>query len=107
MEYRQFEIAFYGIEWHIALYNYDEKKDGGVPLKGVIKPIVTTKDNKIAYIFDVFNPSDDEIEDCKKYKIFSEICEFNFFDSVTGKYTDKFQGTFIDALKYIQQNYEA
>lgn len=103
MEYRKFEIAFYGIEWHISSFNYDEKLTKSI--KGLYKPIITTQENKITYIFDVFAPSDDEINECKKHKEFDEICEFNFFDSTTNKYKDKFQGTFIDALEYIKANF--
>ncbi|WP_297575904.1 hypothetical protein [uncultured Campylobacter sp.] len=104
MELREFEITFYGIEWHIASFNYYEKLKKSI--KGLYKPITMTQDNKITYIFDVFAPSDDEINECKKYKEFGEICEFNFFDSATNKYKEKFRGTFIDALEYIKENFK-
>lgn len=104
MELREFEIAFYGIEWHISSFNYDEKFTKSI--KGLYKPIITTQESKITYIFDVFAPSDDEINECKKHKEFGEICEFNFFDSTTNKYKEKFQGTFIDALEYIKANFK-
>ncbi|MSN96773.1 hypothetical protein F1B92_06295 [Campylobacter sp. FMV-PI01] len=107
MELRKFEIAFYGIEWHIGSYDYNEENDKDTPLKGLIKPMTTVKDGKIAYLFDLFAPSQDECQNAKNFKEFGEICEFNHFDTNVGRVIKTFQGTFIDALNYVRENFKA
>ncbi|MDA3049296.1 hypothetical protein OFO03_05155 [Campylobacter sp. JMF_02 ED1] len=59
-------------------------------------------DNKITYLFDIspYTYFDEAIKEPK----FSEICEFII--TINGEKTDKFQGSFIDALKYIQKAFK-
>ena len=53
---------------------------------------------KIAYIFDIF-PTAYYLDKAQKEPLFNEICEFTH-----EKHT--FQGSFIDALEYIKENFK-
>lgn len=57
------------------------------------------KDGKLIAMYDPFCPKDEAIKEASEIDIFKESCEFT-----DGKHT--FKGTFIDALKYIQEQYK-
>ncbi|AHE94373.1 hypothetical protein GZ989_003905 [Campylobacter fetus] len=97
MENRKFNIEYLGVEWFIEAPSYDEDK--AKKLK-IIAPITSVIDGKIAQIFDILTPQQEDIEEAKKYKEFHEICDF---EVLSNGY--KFTGTFIDALEYIKANF--
>ncbi|MBE2984662.1 hypothetical protein CCAL9344_01350 [Campylobacter sp. RM9344] len=95
-------VAF---DWEIRLNgldDYNDMKQLGYKFFAVLK---ATADKKIAYVFDVFTPKDKDMNEVKKHKEFSEICEF--VHTADGKERANFQGTFIDALNYIKDNFKA
>ncbi|MCR4941274.1 MAG: hypothetical protein K5978_00590 [Campylobacter sp.] len=94
-------IAF---DWEIrlkGLNNYNDMKQFDHNFFAVLK---ATTDKKIAYVFDIFIPKDKDINEAKTHKEFSEICEF--IHTVDGKEQTNFQGSFCDALKYIQKHFK-
>ncbi|WP_162165593.1 hypothetical protein [Campylobacter fetus] len=98
MENRKFVIEFYGIEWFIEVPNYDDKGTKGL---GIVAPITSLKEGKIARIFDILTPGTEDIDEAKEYKEFHEICDFEVVSN-----GHKFTGTFIDALEYIKANFK-
>jgi len=57
------------------------------------------KEGKLIAMYDNNCPKDEAIEEASKLDIFKEVCKFTDI-----KYN--FEGTFIDALKYIQEQYK-
>ncbi|ALV24400.1 hypothetical protein CIG2463D_0823 [Campylobacter iguaniorum] len=97
MENRKFNIEYLGIEWFIEVSNYDKDKTKGLK---IISPITSVIDGKIAQVFDILTPQQEDIEEAKEYKEFYEICDFEVLSN-----GHKFSGTFIDALEYIRANF--
>ncbi|AVK80943.1 hypothetical protein CFT13S00388_02205 [Campylobacter fetus subsp. testudinum] len=97
MENRKLIIEFLGIEWFIEIPDYDDKVTKGL---GIIAPITSVKNGKIARIFDIFAPETECINEAKEHKEFYEICDFEVPQT-----NHKFTGTFIDALEYIKDTF--
>ncbi|MCR4942186.1 MAG: hypothetical protein K5978_05305 [Campylobacter sp.] len=68
------------------------------------------KNGHIVWIMDPFEVQDETIEKCQKLDFFHETVDFVVQihdDEVKGlKEVDSFQGTFIDALKYIKTHFK-
>ena len=103
MEYRKLYIEFVRCEWHILPVGYNgEEYD---KIDDIIAPIISVKNNKIMYIFDILGIEHKQIKECEKIDLFNEVCEF-IHEDLNGNLISKFEGTFIDALKYIQTHFK-
>ena len=93
------EIAFdYGWEIDIVglVGSYDNYQSVTyAPIIGVCK----MENDKLVAMYDPFPPSDEIITHANEYDIFKEECEFNHLEH-------SFSGTFIDAMIYIQKQYQ-
>lgn len=99
MEERKFNIEIYDkCDWFIELAGVDDLSNYP-SFSGTIDYSFaksrSTKDKKIAYLFDI-DVRDDDLQKAQDDERFKEICEFKH---------DKhsFKGTFIDALEYIKK----
>ncbi|CUU82192.1 hypothetical protein [Campylobacter hyointestinalis] len=66
--------------------------------------------DEIAWIYDISAPSGETIKACEKIVMFNRTCEFNVYklDKTGDKWVKNeiFNGTFINALQYIKENYK-
>ena len=92
------------------IYLFDEKGHETAK-RGAKAPIVFggfgIDNGKISYILDLCAPSIEEIELLRKDERFLEQCVFRVLDSFdypTDKEIASFEGTFIDALQWLNEN---
>ncbi|MBN7287895.1 hypothetical protein [Campylobacter curvus] len=66
--------------------------------------------NDITWIYDIVAPSDETINECKRIAMFNKACKFVVcdLDEKGDEWIKKedFNGTFIDALEYIKENFK-
>jgi len=64
-------------------------------------------DGKINWILDFVAPTDETIKECEKHKAFSEKASFVVMKlGEKWEKVDSFDGSFIDALKYIKEHFD-
>ncbi|MCR4941275.1 MAG: hypothetical protein K5978_00595 [Campylobacter sp.] len=101
---REIDIFIYLVEWVICEPNFDEDYEGNTSKNPAA--ITKLRDNKIILVFDTFEPSDKLIKEAEGYDTFHEKCKFYHKEVENEKIINTFEGTFIDALKYIQKNFK-
>lgn len=99
---REFTIwIFEDIDWEIRLKGHSSKKSECFIAAFAMAEI--NKTNEIVYLFDI-GVNDKDLELVKKDKRFDEICIFAHIESpLNEKIIKEFEGTFIDALKYVKE----
>ena len=100
IDMRKLEIVGNNIEWQISVKDYDIW-DGKYAEKENEKYKFATfciENNQIMGMFDM-DVKDEVLEIAKNDPLMQEVCEFRHKNY-------KFQGTFIDALEYIKENFK-
>lgn len=96
---RTLELTFTPtIDWDIVDRKLYAKN---LPYVGLFAKGSTFK-NKIVYLFDI---SFVYLEKARRDKRYYEVCNFKHIDENSGEVVKQFQGTFIDALEYIEANF--
>ena len=99
MQRRKFTIEIYNkCDWYIEIdgvKNFEDYPYLGGEIDYGFGGSRSTKDSKIARIFDI-DVRDSDLEKAQNDERFKEVCEFTH-----GKHN--FKGTFIDALEYIKK----
>jgi hypothetical protein len=90
-------LDFYAWDIHHENYKGTYGDEDGAESPDSIGICVKDK-NGLIYLYDPFCPDDETIKESKHFQLFQEICVFNHLGHI-------FQGTFTDALIYIQNLY--
>ncbi|GKH61202.1 hypothetical protein CE91St25_15380 [Campylobacter ureolyticus] len=97
---RKLEIMANDVEWQISVKGYDiwDSKYAKKENEKYKFATFCIENNQIMGMFDM-DVKDEVLKIAKKDPLMQEICEFKHKDY-------KFKGSFIDALKYIKQNFK-
>lgn len=90
----------YSYGWEIDHINFKGTYDSYKDIKKApsLLAICKQEDEKIIALYDAFVPKDEVIKEINELDIFIEECVFNHNDY-------SFEGSFVDALIYIQNQY--
>lgn len=103
MEQRKFILKTWeDVDWEISLVGVEEGNEKNID----IDAFAITKQNKdgITYLFDIA-VQDKDLELASKNKMFLEECLFTHTSYDGSKNIKQFEGSFIDALQYIQKEF--
>ena len=107
MQARKFIIKIYkDYDWEIKITSLSDYALYYEINLGIFAIARQTEDTKIVYLFDA-DFQEDDFEVAKKDERFHEVCTFEvIIDDGTGeKSVAGFDGTFIDALAYVQKEF--
>jgi len=103
---RKFIIWFDDIEWEIREVGLDDYKKF-TSYHIILFANFRIRNNKIVYLQDI-NITDYDIKKASKFNIFKEKCKFyinnsDYLENSIQNKSKNFEGSFIDALKYIKK----